>query len=96
MNEDEDRNALISRIGTFLILIGVLVIFLFIASDVGEKTYFQYFFLGIILLSAGFILKRKTAAPPAQSNRFLWLRKMRQKQREARAKKAASKNKQKK
>lgn len=89
MNEDEDRNALISRIGTFFILIGVLVIFIFIASDMGEKTSFTYFFLGTILLSFGFILKRKTAAPPPPSNRFIWLRRMMQKNREARAKRAS-------
>jgi len=89
--EDDDRKAFISRIGTFFLLLGLLVVVLFIASDMGNVTYFQYFFIGIILLSAGIILKRIGATPAMPGKRFEGLRKMRQKNQEAKNKKEAGK-----
>jgi hypothetical protein len=77
--EDGDRKAFISRIGTFFVLIGVLVVVLFIASDVGEVTYFQYFFIGVILLSAGLIFKRMTASPAPPGKRFEGIRTLQKK-----------------
>lgn len=85
MSEDdggEERRALISRIGTFFLVLGILVVILFIASDAGEKTYFQYFFLGILLVFVGFIMKRMSAPPPTPGKRFEGFRRMRQKSRE--------------
>ena len=92
MDEDSERKAFISRIGTFFLLLGVLVVILFIASDMGEETYFRYFFIGAVLLVAGLILKRMAAPPPTVSKRFEWIRKSRQKQREAKIKKETPKN----
>jgi len=91
MDEEGDRKAFISRIGTFFLLLGAIVMILFIASDMGDVTYFSYFFIGAILISAGFIMKRMTAPPPAPNKRFEGLRKMQQKNREAKAKKEAAK-----
>jgi hypothetical protein len=91
MSQDDDggreRKALISRIGTFFLLLGALAVVLFIASDVGEKTYFQYFFLGIFMVGLGFILKRMSAQPASEGKRFESLRRMRQRSREKKAKK---------
>ena len=89
---EEDRNAFISRIGTFFILLGVLGIILFIASDMGDSTTFGYFFVAIMLLAAGWVFKRMTAQPPAANKRFEGIRKLQQNQREAKAKKEAAKN----
>ncbi len=92
MNETGDRKAFISRIGTFFLILGVLVIIIFIATDIGDEAYFRYFFIGIILLSIGFILKRMSAPPPPPSKRFEGIRKIQQKSRDAKAKKDAAKN----
>jgi len=91
MDEDGDRKAFISRIGTFFLILGLLIIILFVASDVGDTTYFSYFFIGIILLAAGFILKRMAVPPPPSNKRFEGIRKLQQKSREAKAKKEAAK-----
>lgn len=91
MNEEGDRNAFISRIGTFFLLVGLLVVVLFVASDMGEETYFGYFFFGIVLLSVGFILKRMSAPPASPGKRFEALRKLQQKRIEAKLKKEAAK-----
>lgn len=92
MDEDGDRKAFISRIGTFFLLLGALVVILFIASDMGEQTYFRYFFIGAIFLISGMILKRMAAPAPSESKRFEALRKMQQNRREAKAKKEAAKD----
>lgn len=88
-----ERRAFISRIGTFFLLLAVAVLVLFIASDVGETTHFQYFFLALLLFGISFFLKRAGAAPRPPGKRFEALRRARQKQREAKEKKAAGKNK---
>jgi cytochrome c biogenesis protein CcdA len=85
-----DRKDLISRIGTFFLLIGLGLVILFIASDVGKTTNFGYFFIGIIMLFIGWHFKRITAPPPKPSARFEGIRKIRQRQEEARAKREAA------
>lgn len=89
--DNDERSLLISRIGTFFILLGLLLIILFIASDIGSTTYFSYFFIGAALLVIGWIFKRSTAHPAPPSGRFEGLRKIRQKSREAKAKKETAK-----
>ena len=90
--EEGDRKAFISRIGTFFVITGLLVVILFIASDLGDVTYFRYFFIGVILLSIGFILKRMTASAPAPGKRFEGIRTWQKKRREVKAKKETPKN----
>ena len=92
MDEDTDRKSFISRIGTFFVLISILILILFIASDMGDTTYFRYFFLGAVLLLAGFFLKRKTAQAPKPGKRFEGLPRIQQKSREAQAQKEAARN----
>jgi hypothetical protein len=92
MDEDNgERKAFISRIGTLLLLMGVLVVILFIASDLGDQTYFRYFFIGVVLIAAGFIFKRMAASAPSPGKRFEGIRKIQQQRREAKAKKQAAK-----
>jgi hypothetical protein len=89
---EEDRDNFISRIGTFFLLLGIVVVILFIASDIGQETYYSYFFIGVILLAIGIYLKRISAPPAVQGKRFEGIRNLRQKSREATAKKEAEKN----
>jgi len=143
MGEAEgDRSAFISRVGTFFLLLGALLVILFIASDISRMdpgrivnatqtyivqgvqalqtrdtgaalakqaslptptlalptsssgnplSYLPFFCLGAIILGFGAFMKRKFAPPPAPSKRFDAIRKMQQKNREAKAKKEAEK-----
>src|SRR5512133_2027172 len=138
----DDRNALITRIGTFFVLLGALLIIIFIASDVsrvdegrianstqvyiaqgvqalqtrdagaaiakqnGQPTptlalpkdissplnYLPFFCTGTIIIGLGFFMRYKFSPPSPAGKRFEGIRKMQQKQREAKAKKEAAKN----
>lgn len=91
--EENDRKELISRMGTFFLLIGAGMMVLFIGSDVGESTNFAFFFISIIGLGLGWYFKRITAPPQKSGNRFEAIRKFQQKRREAKAKKEAERKK---
>ena len=91
--DDDERRAFLSRIGTFFILLGLLLLVLFVASDIGSETYFSYFFIGIIMLSVGFFFKRTNAPPPSPGKRFERIRKIQQKRRETKEMKEAAKKK---
>ncbi len=85
--DDSERKSFISRIGTFFLLLGVLVLVIFIASDIGKETYFGFFFFAAILFITGFVFKRMGADPTPPSKRFEAIRKMQQQRREAKLKK---------
>ena len=85
--DDSGRKSFISRIGTFFLLLGVLVLVIFIASDIGKETYFGFFFFAAILFITGFVFKRMGADPTPPSKRFEAIRKMQQQRREAKLKK---------
>lgn len=93
--EEGDRKELISRIGTFFLLVGLMILVLFIASDVGAETQFLYFFIAVMMLLTGWYFKRSTAPAPKPGSRFEGLRKLRQKQKDAKAKREADKKKKK-
>jgi hypothetical protein len=73
----------IARIGTFFLLIGIVLALLFIASDTATaydpalKTNYNYLCLSVLLLAVGYFF-RKRAAPPPAADRFKFLRKMRE------------------
>jgi hypothetical protein len=67
----------IVRIGTFFILIGVGVFILFIASDYADKTNFDYLFWSVLSVTVGIILRRRKTPPPP-SDRFSYVRKLRE------------------
>ncbi len=62
------------RLGTFLFVIGVALVGLFILSDYGDKPEFGFFFLGVVCVLSGAVLWWRSpsrGAPPAQpSGRF--------------------------
>lgn len=91
--EEGDRKEFISRIGTFFLLIGIGTMWLFIVSDMGNETKFTLFFVSVIALVVGWYFKRITAPPPKAGTRFEGLRKLAQKQREAKEKREAAKKK---
>ncbi|MFZ5923456.1 MAG: hypothetical protein ACOYY3_20620 [Chloroflexota bacterium] len=85
----EDTGPLAPRVGTFFILVGIMLIVLFVASDMQREPDFDYFFLGLLALAVGIIFRRKAPAPPP-SSRFGAIRRMREnakKRKEEKAKK---------
>ena len=79
----------VPRIGTFLILLGIFALILFLASDFAKSPKFNWLFIGMILIGLGFLLRRR-ATPPPPAGRFGMVRKMREdaeKRKEERAKK---------
>ncbi len=90
-----DREDYISRIGTFFLLVGVLLLIMFVASDAGEETYFRYFVFGSLATLIGIFFKRMTAKPPKPGARFAGIRGFMQKRREAAKKREEDKKKKK-
>lgn len=90
---DEERPTeqgdLISRIGTFLILLGIFALIFFLASDFANEPEFDWLFIGMLMMAIGFFFRRRAAPPPA-AGRFGMIRKMREnakKRKEERSKK---------
>ncbi len=67
-------NELIVRIGTFLILLGLGMLILFVASDYANQSNFDYLFWAVLAVTVGIMLRRRKAPPPP-SGRFESLRK---------------------
>jgi len=90
--DEMDPKEFVARVGFFFILIGLGLMVLFIFSDIGQQTQFNYFFYSVGALLMGFWLRRGNSKPRPNGNRFEGLRKIRQKQAEA-AKKREEKKK---
>ncbi len=67
----------IVRIGTFFVLIGVGIFILFIASDSAGKTNFDYLFWSVLSVTLGLMLRRRKPPPPP-SERFSYIRRLRE------------------
>jgi len=62
-----------ARIGTFLFVVGLLLIVLFILTDLASQPNFAYFFLGALAIIGGAVLWWRAPAggpPPPESGRF--------------------------
>lgn len=70
-------NEFIIRIGTFFLLIGVGVFILFVASDYAGKTNFDYLFWSVLAVTVGLMLRRRRPPRPP-SDRFSYVRKLRE------------------
>lgn len=81
--DQDDRSSLISRIGTFFILLGLLGVILFVASDIADRTNFTYFILAIILFAIAWLFKRTGNTTSLLNKRFEGVRKLQQSRRDA-------------
>ncbi len=70
------KNPIISRMGTFFIILGIGFLILFITSDMAQTPDFDFLFVAILLMMVGWLFQRKKPAP-ASSGRFSMLRRMR-------------------
>jgi len=62
------QQGLASKFGNFLILVGLGILLVFIAMDLGGMLRFDYFFLSIVLIFIGF--KMRVNKNPTPSSRF--------------------------
>ncbi len=66
---------LMKRIGTFFALVGILLIGLFVLSDMAKTPTCNFLFAGAILLVLGiFLWLRNPSPPPQETGRFRVLR----------------------
>ncbi len=73
----------IYRVGTFFIMIGIVLVILFVLSDAAQQTMFRYFCWGVALLFVGFAFRaqyKKSAPPP--SGRFSIFKRLKPKPKE--------------
>jgi hypothetical protein len=71
-----NRKEIIHRIGTFFLLVGIVLLVFFILSDAAQQVIFDYFCWSILLIVVGFVFRGqfKRSAPP--SGRFSLVRKL--------------------
>lgn len=58
------------KIGSFFIFMGVILIILFVLSDIAHAREFNYLLYGMILLLIGIFMVGTNPKPPVESNRF--------------------------
>lgn len=68
-----------SRLGLFLVLIGLILLAVFFTTDQSLSFRPDFFLGGLVAIGLGYWLIRREQKPPAPSQRFSLLRKMRQK-----------------
>ncbi len=69
------QSELVPRIGTFLILLGIFSLILFITSNLAQQPQFDWLFVSLLLLGIGIFLRRR-AAPSPPAGRFSIVRKI--------------------
>ncbi len=70
-------NEFIVRIGTFFIVIGLGLFILFLATDYGNQTNFDYLCWSVLAVTLGIMMRRRKPPAPA-SGRFSGVRKLRE------------------
>ena len=71
-----------SKIGRFLLFIGLILLVVFFAMDQAKHPSYGYFCIGVVVAILGGILMVRGHQPPAESMRFRTLRRWREQQRE--------------
>ncbi len=66
-------NEFIIRVGTFLVLVGIGMLILFVASNSANQANFDYLFWAVLAVTVGLMLRRRKTPPPP-SGRFESLR----------------------
>jgi len=82
-----DRKEFISRVGTFFLLVGIILLVFFFLSDSAGKAVFGYFCWSSILLVLGFMFRSQVKKTYKPSGRFSILQKLKRKPPEDKGKK---------
>lgn len=75
-----------SQIGLFFVMIGLILMVIFLGSDLASNPAFEYFCFGVLIILGGIALIWKGYTPPPPSRRFRMLRKREQEEAEDRLK----------
>jgi len=71
-----------SKIGKFLLFIGLILLVVFFATDQAKHPSYGYFCIGLVVVILGGLLFVRGHHPPAESMRFRTLRRWREQQRQ--------------
>lgn len=71
-----------SKIGRFLLFIGLILLVIFFAMDQAKHPSYAYFCIGVVVVILGGVLMVRGQQPPAESMRFRTLRRWREQQRQ--------------
>ena len=83
-----------SKIGRFLLFIGLILLVIFFTMDQAKNPSYGYFCVGVIVVFLGGMLMLRGHQPPEESMRFRTLRRWREQQRQRKEeRKEADKNK---
>ncbi len=66
------------KVGQYLLVVGVLIMVLFFASDQAGQPFFSLFCVGVLLIPFSIYMMFRFRKPPAPSERFSSLRKWQQ------------------
>ena len=72
------------KVGTFFIFVGVILIILFVLSDVAHAREFHYLLYGMIILLVGIFMVGTNPKPSVESNRFRVLKRKSEKDKKGR------------
>lgn len=75
-----------SSIGLFFVIIGLILVIIFLGSDLAYRPAFEYFCFGVLIILGGMGLIWKGYTPPPPSQRFRMFRKREQENPEDRLK----------
>jgi hypothetical protein len=82
-----DRKEFIFRVGTFFLLVGIVLLVFFFLSDSAGQAVFSYFCWSAILLIVGFMFRSQVKKTYKPSGRFSILQKLKRKPTEDKGKK---------
>ncbi len=66
-----------ARIGRFFMLLGIVLLAIFFASDLADAPRFNLFFWGLFSLVSGILIQRRGRTPAPPSERFRFIRSLR-------------------
>jgi hypothetical protein len=83
-----NRKELVHRIGTFFILLGIVLLVFFLLSEAAQQVAFEYFCWSLVLLVIGFVFRGQFKRSVPSSGRFSLVKRLMPKaKREAQGKK---------
>lgn len=85
--DGSNRRELIYRIGTFFLLVGVILLVFFLLSEAAKQVDFSYFCWGVLLLVFGFIFRGQLKRSTGPSGRFGLVRRLMPKAKQEQGKK---------
>ncbi len=67
--------SLVRRLGNFFLLLGIALMLLFLASDLGQSPQYLLFIFGLLSIILGSYLRKKSPLPKAEDQYFRLFRK---------------------